>query len=107
MPARALNCPDCSRVLSPQGLPNHMRFMHGKPTGAPPPSRGVGTESAPQGKRMNGQAALAAILVIVAAAVVVYLAVTYALMHCSNCDRWSVVARGSSNACPKCGQAWP
>jgi hypothetical protein len=94
-------CPECSRVISAQGLPNHLRFVHKAPLGtAPNPA------NTSQGE--GGVSPVVVLLLVVAAVAVVVLVATYTLRRCPKCGRVSVVKRDSiPGACPNCQVAIP
>lgn len=100
MTMNAQACPECSRVISAQGLPNHRRFVHRATLGST-----VSTASPGEGE--GGLGSVVALLLIVAAGVgVVVLVVTYTLRRCPQCERLSIVRRDQAvTACPKCQAA--
>jgi len=97
MAMRALNCPECTRVVSSQGLPNHRLFVHGvvkAPRVQGDPVSGARGNGIPWGT----------IALLVGGAVVIFLIVTYTLWRCPQCAKLSVVRRDDViAACPKCG----
>jgi hypothetical protein len=101
MPLNARSCPECSRVISAQGLPNHRRFVHKAPLGAAAPAANTG----------DGESEMSPVLVIVLVAVAVaavVLVATYTLWRCPHCSRLSVVRRSEAvTTCPKCQAAVP
>ena len=100
MPLQTRSCPTCSRVLSTQGLPNHMRFMHRQT----PTLASVSDVASPSAER--GGSGLAMVLAVVAVGVVLWLVVTYTLARCTACGRLSVVPREpKATVCPKCQAA--
>lgn len=102
MPMRTRSCPTCSRVLSTQGLPNHMRFVHRQAT-AVPSSGAVASPSAE-----GGGSGLVVVLAVVAAAIAIWLVMTYTVFRCESCGRSSVVPREpKATVCPKCQAALP
>lgn len=99
MPPNMRPCPECSRVISSQGLPNHRRFVHRTPVGA--------AAQAPRtGGAEGGVSPVLVIALVIAAAVAVVLVATYTLWRCPHCDRLSIVRRDETIAtCPKCKAA--
>lgn len=99
MPPNMRPCPECSRVISAQGLPNHRRFVHRAPVGT--------FAQAPSTGDAEGGVSPVLVFALVAAAVVaVVLVATYTLWRCPNCGKLSVVRRDENiTACPKCKAA--
>lgn len=99
MPPNMRPCPECSRVISAQGLPNHRRFVHRAPVGASAQARSTGD--------VEGGVSPVLVFALVAAAVVaVVLVATYTLWRCPHCDRLSVVRRDETiSVCPRCKAA--
>src|SRR6185437_1189462 len=101
MPVNARACPECSRVISAQGLPNHRRFVHRAPLGTAASAGNTG-----QGE--GGVSPVVVLLLVAAAVAVVVLVATYTLRRCPKCDRLSVVRRDSvPGPCPSCRMAIP
>lgn len=94
-------CPECSRVISAQGLPNHRRFVHKAPPGtaASPTNTGQGE---------GGVSPVVVLLLVAATVAVAVLVATYTLRRCPICDKLSVVRRDSpAGPCPNCRVALP
>ena len=94
-------CPECSRVISAQGLPNHRRFVHKAPLGTP-------ASAASTGQSEGGANPVVVLALVAAAVVVVILVATYTLRRCPKCDGLSIVRRDSVlGLCPNCRVAAP
>lgn len=94
---RALNCPECSRVVSSQGLPNHRRFVHGVP--------GAASAAPAETGQWIPWGTVALVVVAVAAVIAI---VTYTVWRCPHCARLSIVKRDQAiTTCPKCLAAMP
>jgi hypothetical protein len=95
MPLNARSCPECSRVISAQGLPNHRRFVHKAPLGT--------ASGANAGDGESGVSPVLVIALVAAAVAIVVLIATYTLWRCPHCGRLSIVRRDKTvSACPKC-----
>lgn len=94
-------CPECSRVISAQGLPNHRRFVHKA-------SLGTAANAASTGQSEGGVSPVVVFLLVAAAVAVAVLVATYTLRRCPICDKLSVVRRDSAHGpCPDCRVAIP
>ena len=101
MPVNARACPECSRVISAQGLPNHRRFVHQALLGSTAPAASAGDAE-------GGVSPVLVVALVAIAIAAVVLVATYTLWRCPHCDRLSVVRRETTiTTCPKCQVAIP
>ncbi len=117
MRARTYPCPECNKLLSPQGLSGHLRFVHhvgGEAKQPQPPTSGaLAAPDATQLPEQPGGSPWGLVLVVIVAVAlvaVVAFAMRYALVRCPHCRRpfWVAserTAAGNVVVCSKCGQA--